>query len=194
MSEAFPQVYLVRHGETAWTITGQHTGRTDIPLTERGKLEVQTLAPRLQGKAFALVLSSPLLRARQTAELAGFTDRVESTDDLLEWNYGAYEGRRTADIRAERPGWNLFEHGCPGGETVDDVGVRADRIIARLRSAHANALLFAHRDILRVVAARWVALPAREARRLYLEPTSVSILGYDHAIDEPLIRVLNGTV
>jgi broad specificity phosphatase PhoE len=184
-------VYLVRHGETAWSLSRQHTGRTDIPLTERGERDARALSARLQGIEFAKVLTSPLTRARRTAELAGFTDRLEIDPDLMEWDYGAYEGRRTSDIRKEHPGWTSFVEGSPGGETVADVGVRADRVIARLRAIEGNTLIFAHRDILRVLIVRWIELPAIEGRRLYLETSSVSILGYDHDLSEPVIRGLN---
>ena len=191
MNEALPQVYLVRHGETAWTISGQHTGRTDIPLTERGEGDAQELRARLRGLSFAKVFTSPLQRARRTGELAGFGESAEADPDLMEWDYGAYEGRRTLDIRAERPGWRLFEDGCPGGETLVEVSRRADRVIARIRALESDVLVFAHRDILRILSARWVALPALEARRLYLATASVSTLGYDHGLDEPVIRQLN---
>ncbi len=191
MSAPLPQVLLVRHGETAWTISGQHTGRTDIPLTERGELEAQALSARLKGMRFAKVLTSPLQRARRTGELAGFAERMQADPDLMEWDYGAYEGRRTSDIQAERPGWRLFEDGCPGGETLAEVGARADRVIARIRALEGDVLVFAHRDIFRILTARWIALPALEARRLYLETASLSILGYDHDLDEPVIRRLN---
>ena len=191
MNDALPKVYLVRHGETSWTISGQHTGRTDVPLTERGERDAQALSGRLQGMRFAEVLTSPLQRARRTGELAGFGEDAQADLDLTEWDYGAYEGRRTSDIRAERPGWRLFEDGCPGGETLAAVSVRADRVIARVRALGRDVLVFAHRDILRILIARWVALPALEARRLYLETVSVSTLGYDHDLDEPVIRMLN---
>jgi probable phosphoglycerate mutase len=184
-------VYLVRHGETAWTISGQHTGRTDIPLTERGEREAQELSARLQGMTFACVLTSPMQRARRTAELAGFGTGAEPDADLLEWDYGAYEGRRTADIEAERPGWQLFEDGCPGGETMDVVGARADRVIARVRASGGDALLFAHRDVFRILAARWLSLAAREGRYFYLATASLSVLGYHHDLDEPVIRLWN---
>ncbi len=191
MNGALPQVYLVRHGETAWTISGQHTGRTDIPLTERGEDDAQELSARLRGLSFAKVFTSPLQRARRTGELAGFGERAEADPDLMEWDYGAYEGRRTVDIRAEHPGWRLFEDGCPDGETLVEVSRRADRVIARIRALGSDVLVFAHRDILRILSARWVALPALEARRLYLATASVSTLGYDHGLDEPVIRQLN---
>jgi probable phosphoglycerate mutase len=191
MASPFPSIYLVRHGQTAWSLSGQHTGRTDIPLTEEGQAQARALGPRLATLTLARVLSSPLLRARQTAQLAGFGDRLETEPALLEWHYGEYEGRRTSEIREERPGWGLFEDGAPGGETLQQVAARAGELIGRLRALPGNSLLFAHRDILRVLAARWAALPAIDARRLYLDPTSISTLGYDHSLDEPIIRVLN---
>ena len=187
-----PQIYLVRHGETAWTISGQHTGRTDIPLTSRGEREARQLGARLGPLKFVKVFSSPLQRARQTAELAGFSSALEIDADLMEWDYGAYDGRRTADIVAERPGWRLFQDGCPGGETVDVIGARADRVIARIRACVGDVLLFAHQDILRVFAARWLGMDAREGRSFYLSPASVSSVGYYHDRDEPVIRSWNG--
>jgi broad specificity phosphatase PhoE len=189
----FPRVYLVRHGETAWSLSRQHTGRTDIPLTERGEREARALTARLQGVPFAKVLSSPLMRARRTAELAGFADRLETDADLMEWDYGGYEGRRTSEIRVERPAWDPFVDGYPNGESVSDVGARADRVVARLRALGGNALLFAHRDILRVLIARWARLPGVEGRRFYLETGSINILGYDHELSEPVIQGLNGS-
>ena len=191
MNEALPQIYLVRHGETAWSLSGQHTGRTDIALTEAGEHAAQELSARLQGLRFAKVFTSPLQRAWRTAELAGFGESAEADPDLMEWDYGTYEGRRTVDIRAERPGWRLFEDGCPGGETLQDLATRADRVIARVRALGSDVLVFAHREILRILIARWIALPALEARRLYLETSSVSILRYDHSLDEPVIYLLN---
>ena len=192
------KIYLVRHGETAWTISGQHTGRSDIPLTERGERDARELRARLRGTTFADVLTSPLQRARRTGELAGFAGRAEA--DLLEWDYGAYEGRRTSDILAERPDWRLFEDGCPGGEAVDAVGARADRVIARARADHViarvragagDALLFAHRDMCRILAARWLGLSAREGRHFDLATASLSVLGYHHDWDEPVIHLWN---
>ena len=193
MNASLPKLHLVRHGETAWTISGQHTGRTDIALTERGEDEARTLAIRLLGIHVSKVLTSPLQRARRTAELAGFGKETEVDPDLAEWDYGSYEGRRTADIRAERPGWRLFEGGCPGGETLDDVSARADRVIARVRALGQDVLVFSHRDVLRVLIARWIGLPALEGRRLSLDTVSVSTLGYDHDLNEPVIRTLNDT-
>ena len=191
MKQTFPQVYLVRHGETAWSISGQHTGRTDIPLTARGEQAAQELSPRLKDLSVARVFISPLQRARQTAALAGFGKSAEADPDLMEWDYGDYEGRRTVDIRAERPGWGLFENGCPGGETLLEVATRAERVIAKIRALENDVLVFAHRDILRILIARWIALPAVEARRLDLATASVSTLGYDHGLDEPIIHRLN---
>lgn len=191
MSEKFPKVYLVRHGETAWSISGQHTGRTDIPLTERGEQAAQGLRAGLKALRFVQVFTSPLQRAKQTAELAGFDGVAEPNPDLMEWDYGDYEGWRTVDIRSERPGWGLFENGCPGGETLLDVAARAERVIDRIRALESNVLVFAHRDILRILIARWIALPALEARRLDLATASVSTLGYDHGLDEPVIHRLN---
>ncbi|MHB0990593.1 MAG: histidine phosphatase family protein [Burkholderiales bacterium] len=189
--DALPKLYLVRHGETAWTVSGRHTGRTDLALTEQGENEARSVRPRLENLRFALVLSSPLQRARRTAELAGFGDAVQSDPDLTEWDYGAYEGRRTAEIRAEHAGWNLFDDGCPEGETLRQIGRRADRVIERVRTLNADALVFAHRDILRILVARWLGLPAREGRYFYLATASLNILGYDHQLDEPVIRLLN---
>jgi probable phosphoglycerate mutase len=192
MNQTLPEIFLVRHGETAWTISGQHTGRTDIPLTERGEHDARALRAHLHGLSLVKVLASPLQRARQTGDLAGFSGRMEFDADLMEWDYGAYEGRRTTDIRTERHGWHLLDDGCPGGETLADVAARADRVIARMREHNSDVLVFAHRDILRILIVRWVALPALEARRLHLATTSLSILGYDHDVGEPVIRMLNG--
>jgi broad specificity phosphatase PhoE len=191
VSTALSQVYLVRHGETAWSLSGRHTGRTDIPLTEKGERDARALSARLHERPFVKVMSSPLLRARQTCELAGFASTAEPNADLMEWDYGEYEGARTAEIRVSRPGWRLLEDGCPGGENAADVAARAERVIALIRALDGDVLIFAHRDIQRVIAARWVSLPTLEARRLYMEPASVSVLGYDHAIDEPILRALN---
>jgi probable phosphoglycerate mutase len=191
MSGVLPKVYLVRHGETAWTISGQHTGRTDIPLTERGERDARELGARLRGLTFAKVFTSPLQRARRTGELAGFGECAQADPDLTEWDYGAYEGRRTSDIRAEHPGWRLFEGGCPGGETLVEVSTRADRVMGRIRSLGGDALVFAHRDILRILAVRWLSWHAVEARHFYLTTASLSILGYDHDLDEPVIRLWN---
>ena len=186
-----PEVYLARHGETAWTLTGQHTGRTDIPLTARGEDQARSLAQRLAEAMFVRVLTSPLARAVQTCALAGFGGQAESDADLQEWDYGQYEGRRTADIRQECPGWDLFRDGCPGGESVAAVGARADRVIARLRAVDGHVLLFSHGHFLRVLAARWLGLPAGDARYFVLSTAALSILGYEHTRDEPALRLWN---
>ena len=189
--ENLPQVHLVRHGETAWSLSGQATGRTNIPLTKRGERDARELGTLLRGKSFLQVLTSPLQRAQRTAVLAGFGERAQHDPDLMEWDYGAYEGRRTAEIQSERPGWNLFNDGCPDGETLQAVSARAERVIDRVRASRGDVLVFAHRDILRVLAARWVDLPAADARRLYLDTAAHSTLGYHHDLDEPVICLWN---
>jgi broad specificity phosphatase PhoE len=192
MSQPLPSIYLARHGETLWTTTGQHTGRTDIPLTERGEQNARRLGERLRSVTFVRVLSSPLQRARRTAELAGFGASLEVDPDLMEWNYGDYEGVRSADIHQQRPEWNLFRDGCPNGETAEQVGVRADRVVARLRKETDNVLIFSHGHFLRVLVARWLELPARDARFFLLSTAALSILGYEHnRLDEPAIRLWN---
>jgi probable phosphoglycerate mutase len=191
MNLNLPRVCLVRHGETAWTLTGQHTGRTDLPLTKRGERQASELEAGLAALSFDRIFSSPLQRARRTAELAMPHARVQEDDDLMEWDYGAYEGRRTADIEVERPGWRLLHDGSPGGETLDAVGTRADRVIGRLRARGGNVLLFAHRELLRILAARWIGLPPIEGRRLLLAAASLSVLGYDHDLTEPVIHIWN---
>ena len=194
MHPALPLFVLVRHGETAWTLTGQHTGLTDLDLTEAGAASARGLATLLSGFSFRQVFTSPLRRAHQTAELAGFGEVAELEPDLCEWDYGDYEGRTTAAIRAERPDWRLFEHGCPNGESPDAIGARADRVITRIQQVHAasgNVLVFAHSDILRVLVARWLRLPAVDGRLFKLDTSSISVLGYDHDLGEPVIRKLN---
>ena len=191
MSTSLPEIYLARHGETAWTISRQHTGLTDIPLLRQGEEDAIQLGHRLKGLAFAKVLVSPLGRARRTCELAGFGDKAEVDPELHEWDYGDYEGRRTADIRQERPGWYLFRDGCPGGESIAAIGARADRVIARLRTIDGNLLLFSHGHFLRVLAARWLGLPAGDARLFVLSTAALSILGYEHNLEEPAILLWN---
>ncbi len=176
---AGPRAVLVRHGETAWSLSGQHTGRTDIPLTDEGRRRAHALGARLSAWRFARVLSSPLARALDTCRLTGLGDAVETTDDLREWDYGEYEGRRTADIREERPGWGLWIDGVPGGETVDDVGRRADRVIEAVREAGGDVALFAHGHVLRVMGARWIGLPADHGRLLALSTASISVLAWE---------------
>jgi probable phosphoglycerate mutase len=185
-----PTIYLARHGETPWSIAGKHTGRTDVLLTPKGETDASKIGTRLAGIAFARVFSSPLSRAKRTAELAGFTPELEP--DLLEWNYGDNEGMKTAEIRAIRPGWDLFRDGCPGGESVEEVSARIDGLVARLKAMSGNVLLFAHGHILRVLAARWVNQPVPFGRSLLLSTATVSILGFDHlAMDEPAIKLWN---
>ena len=191
MNAVLPIVCLARHGETAWSLSGQHTGLTDLPLTERGESDARSLEPRLKGMAFSKVFSSPLKRAVRTGELAGFGDRSEIDADLVEWNYGEYEGIRTADIHKQRPNWQLFRDGCPGGESPDQIGARADRVVARVRSIKANVLLFSSGHFLRVLAARWLGLDAGAGAFFVLETASVSILGYEHNLSEPAIRLWN---
>src|SRR5215475_12629611 len=177
MSDNLPIVYLARHGETAWTISGQHTGLTDLPLTERGERTARRLGERLKGLTFAAVLTSPLQRAARTCELAGFKSVAEVDKDLVEWDYGEYEGRRTVDIRKERPDWQLFRDGCPGGETPAVIGARADRVVGRLRVVTDNVLLFSSGHFLRVLAARWLGMEAGAARYFALSTASLSALG-----------------
>src|ERR1700733_10357061 len=191
MNTVLPIVCLARHGETAWSLSGQHTGLTDLPLTERGESDARSLEPRLKRLALSKVFSSPLKRAVRTGELAGFGDRSEIDADLVEWNYGEYEGIRTADIHKQRPNWQLFRDGCPGGESPDQIGARADRVVARVRSIKANVLLFSSGHFLRVLAARWLGLDAGAGAFFVLETASVSILGYEHNLSEPAIRLWN---
>jgi len=191
MSEVLPVVYLARHGETEWSVSGQHTGLTDLPLTARGEQSARRLAERLNGLEFARVLSSPLQRAMQTCRLAGFGDRAEIVPDLVEWNYGNYEGQRTADIHQERPEWLLFRDGCPGGESPAQVGERADRVIALLRATAGNVLVFSSGHILRVIAARWLGLAPSAGQYFILNTATLSILGYEHNLSEPAVRQWN---
>lgn len=193
MIDALPVVCLARHGETAWSLSGQHTGLTDLPLTPRGEQNARILGDRLKGQTFALVLTSPLQRAARTSELAGFGAVAQRDPDLVEWNYGDYEGKRTAEIVAQRPGWDLFRDGCPGGESAADVGARADRAIARIRAAPGNVLMFSSAHILRVLAARWLGLPPAGGRCFVLGTASLSTLGYEHDAGEPVIRTWNDT-
>jgi len=184
-------VYLVRHGETAWSITGQHTGRTDLPLTSRGEEDARALGPRLQGLSFDHVLASPLQRARRTCELAGLGAVATLDPDLLEWDYGNYEGQTLAQIHREHPEWELFRDGCPGGESVLQITERADRVVSRLRSLPGNVLIFSSGHMLRILAARWIEGAAALGRRLALDPTGVCILGYDHGGLDSVIRLWN---
>lgn len=193
MPPSLPVVYLARHGETAWSLSGQHTGLTDLPLTERGEENARLLGQRLKGRTVAGVFVSPLQRARRTCELAGFGSVAAVDPDLVEWNYGDYEGKTTAEIHKERPGWQLFRDGCPGGETVAQVGARADRVIARLRALNGDGLVFSSGHILRVLAARWLAKEPSGGRYFTLSTASLSILGYEHNLQEPILRLWNDT-
>ena len=191
MSDRLPVVYLARHGETAWTISHQHTGRTDLPLTPQGEAEATRLGQRLQGLTFASVLTSPLQRAVRTCELAGFRTAAEIEPDLMEWNYGAYEGRTSADIHAERPDWELFRDGVPEGESPEQIGARADRVIRRVRAIEGNTLLFSSGHFLRVFGARWLGLPPAAGTYFYLGTASLSALGYEHDHSDPVIHLWN---
>jgi probable phosphoglycerate mutase len=187
-------VYLARHGETAWSLTGQYTGLTDLPLTERGERNARQLGARLHGLTFAKVYTSPLQRAARTCELAGFGAVAEVDPDLVEWDYGHYEGRRTAEILAERPGWLLFRDGCPGGESPAQASARADRVVSRLRAVQGDVLLFSSGHFIRVLATRWIELEVTDnARRFMLSTASLSAVGYENVRSRPVIRLWNDT-
>jgi len=189
---AIPRIHLVRHGETAWSLSGQYTGRADIPLTARGRATARKLAPGLREIAFTHVLTSPLLRARQTCEFAGLGDGAQLEPDLAEWDYGDYEGRTPAEILASRPAWKLFRDGAPGGESPRRVAARADRLIERLRGLDGNIALFSHGHFGRVLAARWIGLPVRQAQRFLFDTASLGVLCYEHGRrDEPAIGMWN---
>src|SRR5262245_58698049 len=193
MSDALPVVYLARHGETAWTISRQHTGMTDLPLTAQGEAEAVLLKQRLERIKFAAVLTSPLQRAVRTCELAGFGAAAEIEPDLREWNYGAYEGRTTAEIHAERADWQLFRDGCPDGESPADIGARADRVVLRVRAIQGDVLLFSSGHFLRVFAARWLGLEPGAGTLFVLGTAGLSAVGYEHDRSEPVIRLWNET-
>jgi broad specificity phosphatase PhoE len=193
MNQVLPAVYLARHGETAWSLSGQHTGRTDLPLTERGERNARNLGARLKGLTFAKVFTSPLQRAARTCELAGFAAQAEVDPCLLEWDYGEYEGRRTAEIHRDRPDWQLFRDGCPGGESPDQVGVRANRVVRRLHEIEGDVLLFSSGHFLRVLAARWLGLEVQAGRYFLLTTASLSALGYEHNRSQPVIRLWDDT-
>jgi probable phosphoglycerate mutase len=174
-----PRLVAVRHGATEWSQSGRHTSRTDLPLLDEGRREAQELGRRLAGRPFSLVLTSPMLRARETCAIAGFGPQAQVCPDLGEWDYGDYEGRTTEDIQAERPGWSLWRDGVPGGETAEEVTARADRVIATVRACRGDVLAFAHAHVLRVVVARWVGLPATGGALFTLSPATISILGWE---------------
>ena len=193
MGQLLPIVYLARHGETAWSLLGQHTGLTDLPLTGRGERNARSLGERLKGMRFAAVLSSPLKRATSTCELAGFAKQAEVNRGLLEWDYGQYEGRRTVDILKGRTDWQLFRDGCPGGESPQQVGARADRVIEQVRAIDSDVLLFSSGHFLRVLAARWLGLEPAAGRFFLLNTASLSALGYEHNLSQPVIRLWDDT-
>jgi broad specificity phosphatase PhoE len=183
------QIWLIRHGETEWSKSGQHTGRTDLPLTEEGRQRAQAVGRHLAGRQFALVLSSPLSRAVETCRLAGYGDQVQLTDDLREWDYGSYEGRRTVDIQKERPGWLIWKDGVLGGETVEQVGARARKVIERAAAADGDVALFSHGHMLRILGACWIGLAPVQAQLLALGTAALCRLGYEH--DYRVIDVWN---
>jgi broad specificity phosphatase PhoE len=190
MSE-IPVIYLARHGETVWSVTGQHTGVTDLPLTDRGERNAVRLGERLRGLVFTKVFTSPLRRAARTCELAGFGAVAEVDRDLMEWNYGDYEGVRTVEIRAKRPDWHLFRDGCPNGESPEQVGARADRVASRVRALKGNVLVFSSGHFLRVFVARWLGIEPAAGKFFMLDTASLSALSYEHDLSEPAIRFWN---
>lgn len=188
-----PELYLVRHGETAWSMSRRHTGRTDVPLTPRGEREALAVARTLKGLDFALVLTSPLIRAHRTCELAGLAREAQSEPAASEWDYGTYEGMTTQEIHALQPGWRLFRDGCPEGESPAEVGARADRVLDRIRGGDGNALLFSHGHFLRTLAARWLGLSAEFGQFLLLSTAAVSVLSFEHSRAEPALLRWNDT-
>ena len=192
-TKILPTIYLARHGETIWSLEGRHTGRTDLPLTEQGERNARSLRQRLTGMLFAEVLTSPLQRAKRTCELTGFGHVAKVDPDLVEWNYGDYEGIRTAEIRAKRPDWELFRDGCPNGESPADVAARADRVVARVRTTEGNVLIFSSGHFLRVFATRWLDLEPLFGKYLMLDTASLSALSYEHELCDPAIRFWNDT-
>jgi probable phosphoglycerate mutase len=189
MTSKGQKIFLIRHGETEWSRLGRHTGTTDLPLTDNGRAAAEALRPLIAAESFAAVFTSPLKRAQQTCELAGLGDVAQIDPDLMEWNYGAYEGRTTADIQAERPGWVIFRDGCPGGDTPARVAARAERVIARVRVIDGDVALFSHGHFSRVFAARWIELPAAEGAHFLLDTSTLCVLGYYG--DAPAIRIWN---
>ncbi|MEP7365516.1 MAG: histidine phosphatase family protein, partial [Acidobacteriota bacterium] len=194
MGESLPVIYLARHGETAWTISGQHTGLTDLPLTTAGERSALELGERLSGLRFAKVYTSPLQRASKTCALAGYGGVAEVDHDLVEWDYGKYEGLRSVEIRRERPDWRLFRDGCPGGESVAQVKARAENVVRRARSVDGDVLIFSSGHFLRTLAAVWIGLePTAASVALLLSTASLSALGYEHDVSRPVIRLWNET-
>ena len=193
MTAALPVIYLARHGETAWSLSGQHTGLTDLPLTERGERDARALGGRLRGLTLAKVFTSPLRRASRTCELAGFGATAEIDRDLVEWDNGDYEGRTSAEIHAERPDWQLFRDGVPGGETLEQLGARATRVVDRVRAVGGDVLIFSSGHFLRVLVARWLGLDVGAGRHFWLRTASLSALGYEHDLSAPVIRLWDET-
>jgi broad specificity phosphatase PhoE len=194
MSNQLPVIYVARHGETAWTLTGQHTGLTDLPLTPQGERNARALTDRLKGLDFAEVFTSPLQRAIKTCALAGFGAVAEVDNDLVEWNYGDYEGLRSAEIRAKRPDWQLFRDGCPGGESPAQVMARADNVVKRVREAKGDVLLFSSGHFIRMLAARWIGIePSVHSMSFLLSTASLSAVGYDQDLSRPVLRLWNDT-
>jgi broad specificity phosphatase PhoE len=194
MDDELPVIYIARHGETGWTISGQHTGLTDLPLTPQGERNAQALGDRLKGMPFAKVFTSPLQRARKTGALAGFGSVAEVENDLVEWNYGEYEGLRSVEIHAKRPGWQLFRDGAPGGESPCQVMARADNVWKRVREVKGNVLLFTSGHFIRVLAARWIGLePSVHSNSFLLSTASLSAVGYEPDVSHPVIRLWNDT-
>lgn len=190
-SKQLPLIHLARHAETAWSKTGQHTGLTDLPLTERGERNACRLGERLKGVTVAQVFVSPLQRATRTCELAGFSSGAIIDSDLVEWNYGEYDGKRLAEIHEQRPGWELFRDGCPGGESLTDVAIRAKRVINRLRTLEGDSLIFSSSHFLRVFAACWLGLEPAAGRHFFLGTSALSTVGYDHGLGDPVVRLWN---
>jgi broad specificity phosphatase PhoE len=193
MKETLPVIYVARHGETAWSLTGQHTGLTDLPLTHRGERNARSLGDRLAGRVFTEILTSPLQRATRTCELAGFGAIAQVDPNLVEWNYGDYEGLRTAQIHATLPDWELFRDGCPNGESPRQVGARADVVLKRLREAKGDVLMFSSGHFLRVFTARWLGLEPAEGRFFMLKTASLSALGYENKLSRPAIEFWDDT-
>jgi broad specificity phosphatase PhoE len=192
MTDSLPVVYLARHGETAWSLTGQHTGLTDLPLTARGERNAQQLGERLKGLTFAKVFTSPLRRASRTCQLAGFGKMAEVDPDLVEWDYGEYEGRTSAEIHKERPDWQLFRDGCPGGESPHQVDVRAQRVVNRLHAVPGDVLVFTSGHFMRVLTSRWLGLePSQNSKYFMLNTASLSAVGYEHDLSRPVIQLWN---
>lgn len=189
MEKQLQQIFLIRHGETEWSLNGKHTGKTDIPLTENGQKMAQQIQSFFKEKEIALTLTSPLKRARMTCELAGFGNTAKIDQDLLEWNYGEFEGLTSKEIQANFPDWNLFENGCPGGESPEQVKRRVDRVIEKIRDVNGNVILFAHGHILRTFAVRWLNLPISEGNHFILDPATLCVMTYSK--NEPAMKVWN---